>query len=518
MPIIHIPTSVSGGGASAWYSISGKPGASPADIDLTVSNKHEHNNFNLLETYTQTELDLDAVVSNMHTHTNKLVIDLLTDSSGILLYNGNSIAGNMLKSVYDTNNDGIVDSASTLSGLTVTISQLNYLIGATSNIQAQINSLSSITNFTGSVSIYADISTTYSTPSSGDMVIVLVDETHSNSTTVYVYNGSSWIYSGPFNSELRTFTADPISLTSEVTGILSDAMLSSNVVLESDFSNTLANIDSAATLRHNHTNKILLDTYDQTNANITSAVANIHNHSNKALLDTYTQTNADIANSISKVHEHTNLTTLSKITENISGVPLWNGNSWPTTATEISGLTATIAELNYLAGAEANIQLQLDALASGGATLETWLQEDVIAPEGTTSSSPYVVDLVIPYTADFKRREPHVIKFIAGEQNVVRTAYDFSLSDNTKFTVLEDGSEIQGYQSKYIVWDGTMHFKSTYTFAMHDDGVLDAGKLFSIEITKSADGTPEADQYIGIIDPATSIEYKFKDISSITLG
>lgn len=518
MPIIRIPTNISGVGASAWYNISGKPGASPTDIDLAVSNKHEHNNFNLLETYTQTELDLDNAVSNTHTHTNKLVIDLLTDSSGTLLYNGIAISGNMLKSIYDTNNDGIVDSASTLTGLTATVTQLNYLSGASANIQAQLNSLSNMTNFTGSVSTYADIATAYPTPANGDMVIVLADENHSNSTTVYIYNGSSWIYSGPFNSEIRNFSTDPLNLNSEVTGTLADARLSSNVVLESDFSNTLANIDNAATLKHSHINKILLDTYDQTNANLTSAVTNIHNHSNKALLDTYTQTNNDIVNSISKVHEHTNLTTLSKITENISGTPLWNGNSWPTTATEISGLTATIAELNYLAGAEANIQLQLDALAGGGATSETWLQEDVIAPAGTTSSSPYVVDLVIPYTSDFKRREPHVLKFIPGTQNVVRTACDFNLTDNTKFTVLEDGVEVPGYQSKYVVWDGTMHFKTSYTFAMQDEGPLEDGRLFSIQLTKSADGTPVDDQYVGIIDPTTGTEYKFKEITSMSVS
>lgn len=301
-----------------WTNITGKPTASSTDIDLAVSNKHEHINFSLLETYTQTELDISGAISSSHTHTNKPVIDLLTDSSGILLYNGISIAGNMLKSIYDTNNDGIVDSATTLSGLTATVTQLNYLTGASSNIQSQINALSSITNFTGSAATYADVSTTYPTPSSGDMVIVLADENHSSSTTVYVYNGSSWIYSGPFNSELRTFTTDPIILSSEVTGTLSDTMLSTNVVLESDFSNTLANIDNAATLRHSHSNKVLLDTYDQTNANLTSAVTNIHSHSNKVLLDTYTQTNVNITDAIAKKHSHTNNTLLDAITSSFT--------------------------------------------------------------------------------------------------------------------------------------------------------------------------------------------------------
>lgn len=50
-----------------------------------------------------------------------------------------SSGGDMLKSVYDTDNDGIVDSAETLSGLTASITELNYMDGATENIQAALN-------------------------------------------------------------------------------------------------------------------------------------------------------------------------------------------------------------------------------------------------------------------------------------------------------------------------------------------------------------------------------------------
>lgn len=56
---------------------------------------------------------------------------------------GGSSTGDMLKSVYDIDNDGIVDSAATLSGLQSSIAELNFVKGVTSAIQTQINSKAS---------------------------------------------------------------------------------------------------------------------------------------------------------------------------------------------------------------------------------------------------------------------------------------------------------------------------------------------------------------------------------------
>ena len=62
-----------------------------------------------------------------------------------------------------------------------------------------------------------------------------------------------------------------------------------------------------------------------------------------------------------------------------------------------------------------------------------------------------------------------------------------------------------------------MKFKTDYTFQMKDEGALGDGKMFSIQLTRSADGTPTEDQYVGIIDPATNTEYKFADITSLNI-
>ena len=53
---------------------------------------------------------------------------------------GGTSTGDMLKAIYDTNNDGIVDSAETLKGLEASVSELNYVKGVTNNIQTQLNS------------------------------------------------------------------------------------------------------------------------------------------------------------------------------------------------------------------------------------------------------------------------------------------------------------------------------------------------------------------------------------------
>ena len=69
-------------------------------------------------------------------------------------------SGDMLKSVYDTNGDGSVDSADTLLGLEASVTELNALDGIEGNVQNQLNSKADS----------ADLGTasTYDVPESGD--------------------------------------------------------------------------------------------------------------------------------------------------------------------------------------------------------------------------------------------------------------------------------------------------------------------------------------------------------------
>ena len=171
-----------------------------ADLADAVLQKHSHSNKALLDSYTQTETDLADAVLKRHTHGNKAELDKISESSGKPNYNGKDISGSlddafsrvvvgtttltangasqlelkaganitllpnaadnsveivssggggggggdMLQSVYDTNKDGIVNSADTINGLTASVSELNILDGVTAT-SSEINNLSGTT-------------------------------------------------------------------------------------------------------------------------------------------------------------------------------------------------------------------------------------------------------------------------------------------------------------------------------------------------------------------------------------
>lgn len=144
--------------------------------NAAVSAKHSHSNKALLDTYTQTETNLASAVSSKHSHTNKTVLDGITStlvstwnsvSSKLPLSGGTltgfltlhaaptanmhaatkkyvddkmaaSGSGDMLKSVYDTNEDGIVDKASSVPWSGVTDKPSSYTPSSHSHTKSQI--------------------------------------------------------------------------------------------------------------------------------------------------------------------------------------------------------------------------------------------------------------------------------------------------------------------------------------------------------------------------------------------
>jgi len=75
---------------------------------------------------------------------------------------GGTSTGDMLKEIYDTNNDGIVnasDEATTLTGLTATVSELNTLGGIESNVQDQLDAKADVSNVPSALSDLSDDST-----------------------------------------------------------------------------------------------------------------------------------------------------------------------------------------------------------------------------------------------------------------------------------------------------------------------------------------------------------------------
>ena len=75
---------------------------------------------------------------------------------------GGTSTGDMLKEIYDTNNDGIVnaaDEATTLTGLSASITELNYVDGVTSSIQTQLNNKANTSDIPDELADLADDTT-----------------------------------------------------------------------------------------------------------------------------------------------------------------------------------------------------------------------------------------------------------------------------------------------------------------------------------------------------------------------
>ena len=99
--------------------------------------------------------------------------------------------------IYDADKDGVIDRASLLQGMTVTVDDINKLAGISDNIQSQLNSISSGSIFRGEYATYADMTSTMTTPEKGDWVFILNDETKSGAiNTQYLHDGTAWIYGG----------------------------------------------------------------------------------------------------------------------------------------------------------------------------------------------------------------------------------------------------------------------------------------------------------------------------------
>ncbi len=177
---------------------------------------------------------MTGLLADRHTHANSTILNGLSDTDGHLSYNGHYV-GDMVMDAFDANKDGIVDIASTLVGLAVSVDAINYLQGVSSNIQAQINALARSLHYEGSVNTHADL-IAIENPTDGSLVVVLIDETHSNGRSQYIYSEAvtSWVYNGTFDSTSRDFTINPLKLSNEVTGILSASMIDQAIARKTD--------------------------------------------------------------------------------------------------------------------------------------------------------------------------------------------------------------------------------------------------------------------------------------------
>ena len=174
------------------------------------------------------ELDTKASKDTEHIHDNKLILDKFNeDINGLPTYNGSSF---MTTAIYDTDNNGIIDKATEsekLTGMIATVDEINYLTGTTSNIQQQINSISSGMLFKGEFDTFVQMTSTLPTPEKGWLVYILQDEKTNQENVQYVYDGSDWIYGGGRTvvNEASDTIKGTILLAGDLTGTASSPQL-----------------------------------------------------------------------------------------------------------------------------------------------------------------------------------------------------------------------------------------------------------------------------------------------------
>lgn len=105
-----------------------------------------------------------------------------------------------------------------------------------------------------------------------------------------------------------------------------------------------------------------------------------------------------------------------------------------------------------------------------------------------TTAAPQIIDVPIS-TVDFNVPKVNVLKFVLGDQNVIKTENGFSNSERNDF-VPDD----------MITFDGTAHLKSSFQSTMNYDGEIDDYKAYSIPLDP---GIYKSVNDINVVDSGT---------------
>lgn len=186
----------------------------------------------------------------------------------------------LLDGVTAKNDDGKV-VVKRFDGQEVSVDEINYLKGAKSNLQAQIDTLKGVKSIYAVFNTKAALDADTGSPEDGQLALVRRDETADYKQTSYVYLRGMWEILAEINTEVRDFNTDPIKLTKEVTGILPEVNISDEIARIDDVLDRdtyvyktgvvkkarqlegqevpVEDLNEAATMRHEHKNKDELD-------------------------------------------------------------------------------------------------------------------------------------------------------------------------------------------------------------------------------------------------------------------
>ena len=293
-----------------------------------------------------------------------------------------------------------------LYGMIATIEEINALQGIEGNIQQQLNALTSIGNFSTSVENYSDL-LNIEEPKNSDMVIVINDETRENKSTIYVFNGIEWQFSGEFKGgEIRDFTTNPINLETETTGLLPSSKIE-NVKAKQ------VTIDDLAGYFNSD--------------NVEDALVELFQFANSG--------KESVAQAI--------------------GYPLSRGDTFSEMVAKIEQLKVLIASAIMEKGVAAYPYNTLQEMANKIKTIP-----NVSLDAGIKRKSK--INIVAPYTYEIELDEPlriediavTVLEYVGDDSNVVHYQSEYNNSESTSFN----------YNERYVVFDGRMRLNDKYSY------------------------------------------------------
>ena len=178
--------------------------------------------------------DVENIVNGLATTDEKVKLDA-NDTSGYL---ADKLDTNTLESI-----SGKV-VAKSLDGMTVSVNELNHLLGLTGNVQSQIDSLSNLNDVGGIVETENDLPDVV--VHTGKTFLVRIDSTHDGRSTFYISDGVDWMYGDEIDSGIaRDFTVDPIDLATESTSILPKVRYEKQNSAETPFTDSSGNIQAS---------------------------------------------------------------------------------------------------------------------------------------------------------------------------------------------------------------------------------------------------------------------------------
>ena len=183
----------------------------------------------------------------------------------------------------DANNDCLV--VKKIDGQTATVAEINFLAGATANVQEQINNLGKSMTMYGVFSTKADLLASVSpVPVDGNTAIVIADEDNNGKQMTYIYiaSNSAWTQVAESSVTVRDFTTNPIQLDTETTGILSKDKIDTAIARLADVLDKATYVGSADGIVK-QADMLTGLTYTITALN--DAIKDSHTHTNKTALD-----------------------------------------------------------------------------------------------------------------------------------------------------------------------------------------------------------------------------------------